>query len=716
MQLQMNATECGPACLAMILNYYGRVTRLGEAQERCGAGRDGIHANTLAEAARSFGLRVRAYTLEPDDLAHLNLPAVIHWKFNHFMVLERMTPGKAYLADPAKGRLTLSAREFAEGFTGVAMTFEPGDLFHTRPGKGESAWLKLLFGILRIPGSQGAMLQIFGASLFLQVIGLALPLATKILVDQVLAYQLRDFMGLMALGIFMLAASYLLIGYLRSALFLFLQGRVDAQLMVGFFEHVLALPFQFFQKRKSGDLLMRLGSNVMLREILTSQTIAVGLDGGLVVVYLLVLLSQSRPFAFMALGIGLVQVLILLLTTQRLHALTQQELAAGAESQSYLLESLKGMATLKASGSEERALDAWSNRFYSHLNLSLKRDHFSAVVQAGLSGLQMLSPLALLWLGGLMVLENRLTLGTMLALQALGMAFLSPLSSLVGIGRQWQLVGAHWERLTDIIEAKPEQAYPEFQQAPRLSGRVQCRNVNFRYDPQGAWVLQDISLEICPGQKVALVGRSGAGKTTLAMLLLGLYQPVAGEILFDGISLRQLNLRSVRSQFGAVLQESFLFTGSIRQNIAFHQPALNLEQVERAARLAAIHDEIKALPMGYETLLTEGGGGLSGGQRQRLSIARALAAGPSILLLDEATSHLDTLTEAEVDRNLSREKCTRIIVAHRLSTICNADLIAVLDQGRIVEKGTHARLSAQGGIYAALVRNQTDAPAISTDA
>ncbi len=329
-----------------------------------------------------------------------------------------------------------------------------------------------------------------------------------------------------------------------------------------------------------------------------------------------------------------------------------------------------------------------------------------------MTALRTFSPLILLWVGASRVLDGSMSLGTMLALNVLAISFLTPLSSLVSNGQQLQLVGAYFDRLTDVLEAEPEQDLQVVRHAPELSGRIELKHVSFRYDLDAPIVLRDISFTIEPGQKIALVGRTASGKSTLARLLLGLYTPTEGEILYDGIPLGGLNYRTLRSQLGVVLQESFLFSGSIRQNIAFNDPGLSLEQVREAARLAAIHREILRMPMGYETEVAEGGNGLSGGQRQRLSIARALAHKPTILLLDEATSHLDVVTEGLVDQNLSSLSCTRIVIAHRLSTIRNADLILVLDEGVVVERGSHGELLARGGHYSALVQSQMGAEAV----
>jgi ATP-binding cassette subfamily B protein len=669
--LQLNSVECGAACLAMILNYYGRKTRVAECREACGVGRDGVSAQTIAKAARSFGLRVRSFSLEPADFGQLQLPAIVHWEFDHFVVVERWSPKQVEIVDPAVGRRSLSAAEFDAGFTGVVLTLEPGIHFKPLGEKVQPTWRSYLVSILHTPGAAGLMLQIVGVSLCLLLFGLALPLFTKVIVDRVLPFRIVSVMAILGTGLIIVVVAQAVGSYLRAALLLYLQGRLDMRMMLGFFEHLLSLPFRFFQQRSSGDPLMRLGSNTMIREVLTSQMLSATLDGGLVVGYLAILLARSPFFGVVVFGVGLLQAALLLGTsrrlrdTRRLRDLTQRDLAAQSVSQSYLVEALSGMATLKASGTEDQALDHWSGLFANELNASLRRGHLSAILDTAMTTLRTLSPLLLLWVGTFQVLHGAMSLGTMLGLIALATAFLGPLSSLVSNAQRVQLVAAHLERIADVVEAEPEQGLELVQDAPRLSGRIELKNVSFRYDPNAPLVLRNISLTIEPGQKLALVGRTGSGKSTLAMLLLGLHISTEGEILYAGIPLQRLNYRGLRSQFGVVLQEPFLFSGSIRQNIAFGNPDLGLAQVVEAARMAAIHEDIAAMPMGYETKIAEGGSGLSGGQRQRLSLARALAHDPAILLLDEATSHLDVMTESVVEQNLGRLACTRIVIAHR---------------------------------------------------
>jgi ABC-type bacteriocin/lantibiotic exporter with double-glycine peptidase domain len=472
--------------------------------------------------------------------------------------------------------------------------------------------------------------------------------------------------------------------------------------------HLVDLPYGFFLKRSGGDLAMRLQSNAQVRELLTTGALSAVLDGAFACLYLAALLVLSPSMGLLVLVLGVFQVTVLVLARHRNQRLMAESLHVQARSQSYIYQLLGGIEDLKAAGAERRASAHWSNLFVDQINVSLARGRLEALTESATTGLRVASPLAVLAVGGAQVLNGDLTLGKMLALAALGAGFLEPLSALVTTGLQLQLLGSYMQRINDVLDAPKEQQDRHVRRAPTLSGRIAAEDVSFRYSRLAPLVVEDVSLEVEPGRTLAIVGRSGSGKTTLGRLLLGLYQPESGRILYDGIDLGELEARSVRTQLGIVTQRPYLFGTSIRQNIALTDPSLDLDAVVRAARLACIDEDIAAMRMAYETIMVDGGASLSGGQRQRIALARALAHSPSILLLDEATSELDALTERAVYNNIADLGCTAIVIAHRLSTIAGADLIIVMEGGRIVERGTHEELLELRRRYHELVASQRE--------
>lgn len=700
---QAAETDCGAACLTMVLAHYGKTVRLDEVRELLGIGRDGADALSLLKGARFHGLRARGVQVpEVNSLRFLPPGSVLHWGFHHYVVLESVDGDHVRIVDPGAGRRTVTLADVGKSFTGVALLFERGEDFAPggAPRRGMMRYVRELL-------AQSALLQrILVLSLVLRALALATPLLMGLIVDRVVPGRDYSLLTILGVGLATIALFDFLSAFVRAHLMLHLRTKLDSKITTDFLEHLISLPYAFFHQRSAGDLMMRLNANTTIREILTSGTLTGLLDGALACLYLVLLFLANSTIGFLVIGLGALRVGLFLLTRHRHADLMSRTLQVQARARTYQVQMLSGIATLKALGAEQHAVEQWSNYFVDELNVSLARGRLDAFFEAAMNTLTTASPFVVLAFGASAVLAGDLSLGTMLAANALSLGVLMPLTSLVGTAVQLQLLASYMDRMDDVMEAEPEQGRRRVVAAPALSGRIALEDVSFRYSQMRPPVLRNVSLEIEPGTFVALVGSSGAGKSTLAMLLMGLYRPTSGRVLYDGHDLATLDLTSLRRQLGIVLQAPYLFADSIRNNIALGDEQLPLARIVEAAKKAHIHDFVASLPLGYDTGLGEGGSALSGGQRQRLSLARALVRRPSILLLDEATSSLDSESEREVLEELGRLSATRLVIAHRLSTVVHADRILVMENGAIVEQGRHDELVGREGRYAELVRAQ----------
>ncbi len=712
--LQMSAADCGAACLSMILGYWGARISVSECQRVMGGGQNGVTALMIVNGARKMGLTVQAFRHTMDGLATAPLPAIVHWGGVHFVVLESYSAKAVTIVDPALGRRTLPADAFANGYSGVTLTFEPSadfaQLIAERAAQAPPpAWRRYGERVLNVPGSRRLLAQLLGASLLLQLAGLILPVSTWLVVERILPTPGEPGVALLGIGMALALLAQTGVLYLRDLLVIRLQVRLDSHLIPDFLRHLLALPYDFFQQRTSGDLISRLEGNAAVRQMISSGVLGGLLDGGLAVLYLLILYAQAPLFGLVVTGMAAGQFLLLARTGERVHETSQMALATRAEEDGFAVQILRGMESVKAAGTEAWILAQWRRRFETTLHADRVRDQTVARINSTIQIFINAAPLLLLWIGIALVRSGDLSLGQMLALVVLASSSLAPLGSLANYINRAQQIWAYLERLADVWEAEREE--PDGAIAGRaglvLRGRIEVADLTFRYAQDGTFGLSGVSFCVEPGEKVGIVGPTGAGKSTLIRLLLGLYRPQSGHILFDGQSIEALGMARLRRAVGVVLQDPFILSGSIRENIALHQPDMTLPQVIEAAKLAAIHDEILRLPMGYETRVGEGGSGLSGGQRQRLALARALAPRPSLLMLDEATSHLDSISEGAIQRALDSLPITRLIIAHRLSTVRNADRILVMDKGQIVESGPPSLLARQDGVYRRLLREQS---------
>jgi ABC-type bacteriocin/lantibiotic exporter with double-glycine peptidase domain len=710
LRYQLTAAECGAACLAMMASFLGRHTSVSECRELLGSGRDGASARRLAEAAAAIGMRATVERRDDPFARPLDGPAIAYYARHHFVVVERLGRRYVRVADPAGGRQLLTRAEFGDRYGGVLVQLAPTPAFVPR----RAAWRDALLGrylreFVATPGSRRLLGGIVAAAALLQALGLALPLATRLAVDHVIPQAREDLLPLLAVGALGTAALSGLLTLLRSRLLLALRGRADRLLTRRFVDHLLRLPLPFFLQRARGDLLMRLASVSMTREQLTQLMLTLLLDAGLLSGYVAGLAVWTPAYVPIVLGLGAVQATVLAGSYRRVRVLARRELQTKAEEQNYLVEVLEAAAPVKANGIEPHARARWQALFDAYREAMLRRGRASSWVEAAHGGLATLAPLALLWFGLTLVLDGRLSLGAMLAANTLAMSVLAPLQAFVAAIQLFSLLRAQVERIYDVLDAPAEETGTVVLQ-PRAPARVEASGLGFRYGAGGPAVLSGVSFDLPPGAKLGVVGRTGSGKSTLALLLLGLLRASDGGVSHDGVPIGRLDLAALRRGCGVVLQQLTLFNGTVHDNLTLGRADLDPAEIELAARTAGLHDDVRALPMGYQTIVGEAGAALSAGQRQRVALARALLHRPRLLVLDEATSHLDPVTERRIDQALSRLRVTRIVISHRLSAIRNADQILVLDRGRVVARGRHEDLISEGGIYQELFGPPTREP------
>jgi len=696
---QLEWTDCGAASLAMVLGYHGKHVALDRVRSALAVSRDGVTARAILDAAGQLGLAGRGLKVSLEQLADLPRATILHWELAHYVVLDRVVGDKVRIVDPATGERDVSWDEVSRCFTGVALELRPRADFVREQRTGKQAarsYLRELFA------ERALFTRVVVVSLIMRLFALVLPLVTGLVIDWVVPRSDLTMLWIVLGSVIGIIGVQAVCTIMRAQLLLVLRTNLDGKITLGFLDHMVSLPVGFFQRRSAGDLMMRVGSNATIRELITSQSLAAVIDGLFVAVYAIVILAVSAQLGALAFGLAAVEIAMWLALRPKNRRYLSQDIERQAKAQGYLVQLLAGMETLKCAGAEATAVERYANLYADCLDLSVKRGRLGAVLEAFHASMSALAPMVILAVGAHAVITGGLSLGTMLAMSSLATSLFGPLTNLVQSLMQLQVVRTYTERIDDVRRAKPEQDPDVVRDAPVLAGGVSLRNVSLRYG-DGPLVVDDVTLDIAPGTSVALVGASGSGKTSLVNLLAGIVTPTKGTVTFDGRSLAELDLRAVRQQIGVVPQHPYIFGATIRENIALTAPHASTERIQHAAAIAALAGDIAQLPMGLDTQVSDGGASLSGGQRQRIALARAVLREPSVLLLDEATSALDTATEARITANLARLRATRIIVAHRLSTVANADLIVVMHQGRIVETGTHASLLARRGTYHHLV-------------
>jgi ATP-binding cassette subfamily C protein len=709
--LQMEAVECGAAALGIILAAFRRIVPLEELRRECGVSRDGSKASNVLKAARNYGLVAKGFKKDLEGLRQLRPPYIVFWNFNHFLVVEGFVGDRVFLNDPATGPRSVTMAEFDEAFTGVVLVFEKGPDF--KPGGSKRSTWGAIYR--RLQTSWGGLGFAILAGFFLVIPGLAIPVFTQVFVDQVLVESRQEWLRPLLLGMGLTA---ILRGFLKG-----IQLRCLRQLKIKLavatsgrlLWHILRLPVDFYAQRFSGEIASRISLNDKVADVLSGQLTTTVIDAVLIGFYGIVMLQYD----------GVMTLLIVLLSAfnfvalqsiarKRVDATLRLGVESGKET-GVAISGLMGIETLKASALESDFFTRWSGYNAKGLNATQElgeQNQLLAVLPLLLSGL---TTALVLTLGGLRVMDGAITIGMLVAFQGLLGSFIGPINTLLNLGSSLQDLESDLTRLDDVlgnpISLEAEQQISEataLLDDYRLKGEVEVRDLTFGYNPVEPPLVQNFSMHVQPGQRVALVGGSGSGKSTVAKILAGLYKPWSGQILFDGQLREQVPRRSMTDSLAMVEQEIFLFAGTIRQNLTLWDSTVPDKNLVRACRDALIEEVVLALPGGYDAQMIEGGVNLSGGQRQRMELARALINDPSVLVMDEATSALDGETEEQVMQHIRRRGCTCIIVAHRLSTIRDCDEIIVLEKGKIVQRGSHEELLEMGGAYARLISVETE--------
>ena len=731
--LQMEATECGAASLGMVLAYHGRFVPLEELRAACGISRDGSNAANLMRAARKEGLVPHAWKREPERLRSMELPLIVFWRFYHFFVVEGFRGNKVFINDPATGPRVISTDEFDEGFTGIALTFEKGPDF--APGGRRRTILPSLLS--RLAGSRVDIAYIVVVGLLLVAPGIALPALTRTFVNTFLVGQEPDWLPAILIGIGLAALVQLVLSGLQQTVILRLQTKLTLQMSTATVDHLLRLSATFFSQRSPGELAFRSSLNDQVAQVL-SGPLTQAILGAFTASFYAVLMGIYDPILFgVAVATAVLNVALLTLGVRARRDRSERVTRSMTEVAGAVASGVGLIESVKASGGEDDMFADWVRKLRDLIEARQGASLAGVGLTVGPTLLTALSSAAVLGIGALQVLNGQISLGTLIAFQVLLGGFLAPIARLVGLGSTVQAMGGNLARLDDILNTPPA---PELassgsitagaraadsghdglgadQAAARtradgssdrdrpIRGELELRSVSFGYSPLSPPLIRDLDLHLFPGQRVALVGASGSGKSTVSRLVSGLYQPWAGEVLIDGRARAAFDRSVLGAGIALVDQDITLFQGTVRDNVSLWDPGIPDGDVVAALVDAGIADDVLARPGGIWSRVEEEGKNYSGGQRQRLEIARALCRNPALLILDEATSALDPLTEQSIDLSLRRRGCACLIVAHRLSTIRDSDEIVVLDGGIVVERGTHESLLRQQGGYARLIES-----------
>ena len=709
--MQLEALECGAACLCMILAYYDKWIPLEQVRKDCGVSRDGSNAANIMVAAENYGMEVNAYRYEPEDLRSDGVfPCIIHWNFNHFVVCDGFRGNKVYLNDPARGDYSVSLETFDESFTGICLQMVPGEKFEPS-GSPKST---MSFIRERLAGARTALTFVLLSSVIGALIQIPNTGFSRVFLDRMLTGKEPSWYVPFLVGLGGLTVIQLVVAWIKAIYSLALRGKMAVTGSSSYMWKVLRLPMEFFSQRMAGDIQMRQNSNAQIASEVIDTIAPMAVNSVMMVFYLVVMIRYSWLLTLIGVISVLLQVLSANLISRKRINITRVMMRDNAKLASATTSAMEMIETIKASGAENGYFERWAG-YQASVNTQNNRyqelNNYLGMIPQILTGL---TNAAVLLLGIWLTIQGHFTAGMIMAFQGLLSSFMSPVFSLIGSSQRLQEMRTDIERIEDVMQYPDDVMLQKIsdpsdmgeKEFAKLSGCLSMRHVTFGYSPLDDPLIEDFNLELQPGQRVAFVGTSGCGKSTLAKLISGLYQPWNGEILMDGIPLRDIDRDVFTSSLAVVDQDIILFEDTIANNIRMWNNSVEDYEMILAARDAQIHEDIMRREGGYQYQIIEGGRDFSGGQRQRLEIARVLAQDPTMIIMDEATSALDARTEYDVVRSIKDRGITCIVIAHRLSTIRDSDEIIVMEHGKVVERGTHDQLMALDGAYKKLVTSE----------
>ncbi|HHH49592.1 MAG TPA: NHLP family bacteriocin export ABC transporter peptidase/permease/ATPase subunit [Saprospiraceae bacterium] len=707
--LQMEGVECGAAALAIIMSYYGRKVPLEKLRVACGVSRDGLKATNIMKAARSYGLTTKGYAKSIKNLKMMKMPVIIFWNFNHFLVLEGFTKNRVYLSDPAQGRYHVTHQEFDDSFTGVVIDMVPNEDFEKANEKSG------MFPSLakRISNSKMSLIFIILASLFLVIPGLVIPSFTQMFVDQFLVNNRASFVMPLILAMGGVLVVHSLLIFIQQYYLLRLETKLALTTSSKFLWHILHLPSAFFAQRFSGEISNRVSLNDKVARLLSGDLANAALNVIVVIFYALIMFSYDVVLTLIGIAIAAINVIALQVVSRARKDGNRRLVNENGKLMGTTMSGISMIETLKSSGREGDFFTTWSGHLAKVMNAQQELGWLSLRLNVIPPLLMSVNTTIILGVGALRVMDGDMTLGMLIAFLYLMNNFIRPVNQLVTVGSLLQETQGDMDRIDDVLNyeiaeefSREKKPVSEDTKMTKLIGSLELKNVNFGYTHTMPALIENFSIKLEPGSRVALVGGSGSGKSTVARLISGLYEPWEGEILFDGKTREDIPREVINNSMAVIDQDIMMFQGSIKDNISFWDKTMAEHNVIQASKDAMIHDVIAARAGAYDSVVAEKGTNFSGGQRQRMEIARSLALNPSILIMDEATSALDPKSEKIVMDNIRKRGCTCLIVAHRLSTIRDCDEIIVMKFGKIEERGTHEELVAKKGLYAELISSK----------